>query len=123
MDLAGCFALSVAEGFLATCGSLMMVGLATGGMLPLTGAALSHQFGPAFGRAFGLVTMSLPLTLVGPPIAARLQEQWGSYTPVLMIVAAFIGVSVIAALFLQKKSQASLGSAVASISSTPSTAR
>jgi MFS family permease len=123
MDLGGCAALSAAEGFLAVCGSLMIVGLSTGGMLPLTGAALSHQFGPAFGRAFGLVTMSLPLTLVGPPIAARLQEQWGSYTPVLMVVAAFVGCSVIAALFLQKKAQASLGSAAASMSSTPSAAR
>jgi MFS family permease len=123
MDLAGCFALSAADGFLAVCASLMVVGLATGGMLPLVGAALSHQFGPAFGRAFGLVTMSLPLTLVGPPIAARLQEQWGSYQPVLMVVAAFVACSVVAALFLRKAPQPLEGSAAASISSTPSAAR
>jgi MFS family permease len=123
LDVAACFALSLAGGFYAVCGSLMLVGLASGCMLPLTGAALSHQFGPAFGRAFGLATMSLPLTLVGPPVAARLQEQWGSYGPVMMAMAGFVGLSLLAALFLQKKAQAFEGSGAASMSSTPSAAR
>lgn len=123
MDAAGCLALSAADGFLALSASLVVVGLATGGMMPLTGAALAQQFGPAFGRAFGLVTMSLPLTLVGPPIAARMQEMWGSYTPVLLAVAGFAASSLLIALFLEKKSQSFEGRSAASMSSTPSRAR
>lgn len=99
----GCFGLSLAAGFFAMAAALVVVGLATGGMLPLVGAALSREFGPAFGRAFGLVTMSLPLTLVGPPIAARLQESWGSYAPVLAVTAAFVATAILAALFLRPK--------------------
>lgn len=60
----------------------ILLGLASGGFLPLMGAIIGSSFGPkAFGRAMGLLGPFLqPLALIGPPLAAWIYDTRGSYS-------------------------------------------
>lgn len=60
----------------------ILIGLASGGFLPLMGAIIGSRFGPrAFGRTMGLLGPFLqPLALIGPPLAAWIYDTRGSYS-------------------------------------------
>jgi MFS family permease len=64
----------------------LMLGLATGGMLPLWGLIVAEQFGPgSFGRALGLTNlMMVPLTAAASPVAGWTFDRTGSYDGVIL---------------------------------------
>lgn len=58
-----------------------LLGLSTGGMLPVQGALIARAFGPdAFGRAMGLMMpVMMPLNLASVPFAGWARDATGSY--------------------------------------------
>jgi hypothetical protein len=80
---------------------MMLLGLASGGLLPLMGASLSYQFRRSFGRATGLMALFMPLSSMGAPAVARVEESLGSYAPALVALSAFVALAGVAALFLK----------------------
>ena len=67
---------------------VVLVGL-SGGIWPLLGAATAVEFGSeGFGRAFGILSLFLPIASVTAFIVARVQESTGSYAPAFAAVAA-----------------------------------
>ncbi|MFN3232917.1 MAG: MFS transporter [Alphaproteobacteria bacterium] len=73
----------------------MLLGFATGGFLPLLGAIIGRRFGPiAFGQVMGLLgPFTMPLSVIGPPLAGYIHDVTGSYVLAFEI---FIGVIVLA---------------------------
>jgi MFS family permease len=60
-----------------------------GAFWPLLAAAVAAEFGAAgVGRAFGLLNFFLPVGVLAPFAVAKMQENTGSYTPVLLILSA-----------------------------------
>jgi MFS family permease len=60
--------------------SVVFLGVAGGGFLPLLGVMVQNYFrGVEFGRAIGLCFFALNATYVGPWIAARMRDLTGSY--------------------------------------------
>ena len=65
-----------------------------GAFWPLLAGAVAAEFGPAgVGRAFGLLSFFLPLGVLAPFAVAKMQENTGSYEPVLLTLSAvtFVG--------------------------------
>jgi MFS family permease len=94
-------ALAFASGFVGVSASAMFLGIAMGGVLPLMGASFSYTFGRSFGRAFGLMAPFMPLSSMGPPGVAWLQERTHSYTASLLVLGAVVLCSALAALLLR----------------------
>jgi MFS family permease len=72
-----------------------LLGMATGGFLPLIGAVVAGRFGPiAFGRVMGLLgPFTMPVAVLGPPLAGHIFDLTGSYRPAFGL---FLGMIVIA---------------------------
>jgi MFS family permease len=67
--------------------SVVFLGVAGGGFLPLIGVMLQNCFrGVEFGRAIGLCFFALNATYIGPWIAARMRDLTGSYTLTLQLM-------------------------------------
>jgi MFS family permease len=67
--------------------SVVFLGLAGGGFLPLLGVMVQNYFrGVEFGRAIGLCFFALNATYIGPWIAARMRDLTGSYILTLQIM-------------------------------------
>jgi MFS family permease len=89
----GCF-------FIAIGASLPMIGLGavliglSGGVWPLLASATAVEFGSSgFGRAFGLLSLFLPIAVATTYFVAKMQENTGSYVPPLsgLATAALLG--------------------------------
>ncbi len=82
-------------GYLEMIGLSLLLGFSTGGFLPLMGAIIGRRFGPvAFGQVMGLLgPFTMPLAVIGPPLAGYIHDQTGSYVLAFEI---FIGVIVLA---------------------------
>jgi MFS family permease len=77
------FAHSVGVGGLIT-GAVFM-GLATGGVLPLSALVVGSRFGAEnFGQVMGLVNAGMTLGAVGPLLAGWVFDQTGSYEPAFL---------------------------------------
>jgi MFS family permease len=67
--------------------SVVFLGVAGGGFLPLLGVMVQNYFrGVEFGRAIGLCFFALNATYIGPWIAARMRDLTGSYILTLQIM-------------------------------------
>jgi MFS family permease len=67
--------------------SVVFLGAAGGGFLPLLGVMVQNYFrGVEFGRAIGLCFFALNATYIGPWIAARMRDLTGSYILTLQIM-------------------------------------
>src|SRR5690606_29944422 len=61
-------------------GTVMTLGLAAGGQLPLIGAIISARFGPAaFGSVMGLFYFCIRPVALAAPLAGWLRDTFGSY--------------------------------------------
>ena len=67
--------------------SVVFLGIAGGGFLPLLGVMFHDYFrGVEFGRAIGLCFFALNATYIGPWIAARMRDLTGSYILTLQLM-------------------------------------
>jgi MFS family permease len=86
----GCVFIGFSASMLTLSLGVVLVGL-SGGIWPLLGAATAVEFGSeGFGRAFGTLSLFLPVASVAAFIVARVQESTGSYAPAFSAVAAII---------------------------------
>lgn len=93
--------LAFSQGVVGVGATMLLLGLGSGGLLPLMGASLSYQFRRSLGRATGLIALFMPLSSFGAPAVARAQEALGNYAPALVALAAFVLLAGVAALFLK----------------------
>ncbi len=75
----------------------VLMGLATGGMLPIWGALVAAVFGVAsFGRAMGLISPAISvLVMLGYPIAGWSRDTTGSYVTALQLFVGAIGIAAV----------------------------
>jgi MFS family permease len=80
-----------------------LLGLATGGFLPLIGAVVAGRFGHmAFGRVMGLLgPFTMPVAVLGPPLAGHIFDLTGSYRPAFSLFLGMIVIAGIAVAFLR----------------------
>lgn len=84
---------------------VVLVG-ASGGLWPLLAAAIAVEFGASgFGRAFGLLTMFIPVVVLTPFLVAKVQESTGSYVVGLTGLAALTFAGGLACLFMRERHQ------------------
>jgi len=76
-------------GYSGLMGVSVLLGIASGAILPLQGAIISSRFGPAsFGRVMGLFGPAFIVTAAGPYLMAAIRDVSGSYdSPVLILLA------------------------------------
>ncbi len=90
---AGGLIFAFGQRFAPLCVGIALAGLG-GGIWPLLAAAAAVEFGAgAVGRAFGLLTLFIPLIVLAPFLVARLHEATGSYVAGIaaLAVLAFLG--------------------------------
>lgn len=88
--------LAINPSYSVICAAIILLGLATGGMLPVWGALLAAIFGTAsYGRVMGLM-MPLIVLLVMPgySMAGYLFDQSGSYRLCFIIFSSLIAISM-----------------------------
>lgn len=91
------------QGFAILWMGIALVGLG-GGLWPLLAAAAAVEFGAdAVGRAFGLLTMFVPLVVLVPFTVARLHELTGSYLSGIAALAALTLLGGCACLFMRER--------------------
>lgn len=80
-----------------------LLGLATGGFLPLIGAIVAGRFGHlAFGRVMGLLgPFTMPVAVLGPPLAGVIFDVTGSYVRAFELFLGMIVIAGIAVAFLR----------------------
>ncbi len=84
-----------------------------GGLFTLLAAAIAVEFGAeGVGRAFGLCMMFIPLNAIAPYAVARTEENTGTYTPALLVLAALVLVSGLLSLLLRERRSGARLSAV-----------
>ncbi|NQY03061.1 MAG: MFS transporter [Halieaceae bacterium] len=100
----------------ALLGICVVMGVATGGMLPVWGAIMASLFGVAsYGRAMGLMGPVITLFIMPTyPLVGRLFDATGSYHSSLMVTASMVVVSglLLIAVSLQQAQSTSQESAV-----------
>ena len=106
--IVGLLILAANPSYLMIAVALTILGLSTGGMLPVWGALLAAIFGTvSYGRVMGLM---MPLIVVivipGYSLAGYLSDQSGNYTSCFIIFSAFIAISMPLALLLKIASTA-----------------
>jgi MFS family permease len=80
-----------------------LIGLA-GGLQTLQAAAIAAEFGTsAFGRAYGLSLLFIPVASLTPYCIAKVQESTGSYVPALLAVAVIVMVGGAISLLLDER--------------------
>jgi MFS family permease len=90
-------------GFSVLMGAAALLGLATGGFLPLIGAVVAGRFGHvAFGRVMGLLgPFTMPVAVLGPPLAGHIFDVTGSYARAFELFLGMIVVAGVAVAFLR----------------------
>lgn len=91
--------------FLATTGfaglvlGAIFMGVSSGGFIPLQGTIVGSRFGPAaFGQVMGLLApFTMPLALLGPPVAGYIYDYTGSYELAFEV---FIGIVLMAVMII-----------------------
>jgi MFS family permease len=84
--------------------SVVFLGVAGGGFLPLLGVMVQNYFrGVEFGRAIGLCFFALNATYIGPWIAARMRDLTGSYILTLQIMLVLLLPASIVVSFLGRR--------------------
>lgn len=80
-----------------------LLGMATGGFLPLLGAVVAGRFGHrAFGRVMGLLgPFTMPVAIIGPPLAAHIFDVSGSYVRAFELFLGMIVIAGVAIAFLR----------------------
>lgn len=94
--IAGLVLLAIEPSYTVICAAIIILGLSTGGMLPVWGALLAAIFGTAsYGRVMGLM-MPLIILIVMPgySLAGYLFDQSGSYRSCFFIFAAVVALSM-----------------------------
>lgn len=101
--IAGLLLLAAAPSYWVICIALGILGLSTGGMLPVWGALLAAIFGTAsYGRVMGLMMPLIVLIVIpGYSLAGYLSDQSGSYGLCFIIFSAVIAMSMPLALMLK----------------------
>lgn len=81
LTIASFAALLLAQDYATLFAACLLLGLATGGMLPLWGLIVAQVFGQAsFGRALGLTNLAMvPLTAAASPLAGWAFDRSGGY--------------------------------------------
>lgn len=65
--------------------TIFLLGLSSGGQLPLVGAIISSQFGPAaFGTVMGLFYLCIRPLALAAPAAGWIRDTFGSYDPLFL---------------------------------------
>jgi MFS family permease len=101
--IAGLVLLAINPSYTIICVAIILLGLSTGGMLPVWGALLASIFGTAsYGRVMGLM-MPLIVLIVMPSysMAGYLFDQSGSYSSCFFIFAGVIALSMPLMVFLK----------------------
>lgn len=82
----------------------------SGGLWPLLAAAAAAEFGAnGVGRAFGLLSLFLPVGIFAPSAVSKIQELTSSYAPGLIGLAAISIVGGTVCLFMREKMSSSAG--------------
>ena len=99
-------ALAVGPGYTLLLIFCVILGLATGGMLPVWGAMMAQVFGIAsYGRAMGLMGPVITLCILPSyPVVGRLFDASGSYVSSLYLASAAVIVSALLLLPLRASS-------------------
>ena len=91
--------LSTLPGYTAILGAAILMGLSTGGMLPVWGSMMAHCFGLlSYGKAMGLMGPLITLSVMpGFTIIGRLYDSTGDYRAAMLV---FAGMTVTAAIVM-----------------------
>jgi sugar phosphate permease len=94
--IAGLVLLATGPSYVVICVAIIILGLSTGGMLPVWGALLAAIFGTAsYGRVMGLMMPLIVLIVMpGYSLAGYLFDQTGSYSSCFYIFSAVIALSM-----------------------------
>lgn len=94
--IAGLVLLAINPSYTVICAAIILLGLATGGMLPVWGALLAAIFGTAsYGRVMGLMMPLIALIVMpGYSMAGYLFDQSGSYRLCFIIFSSLIAISM-----------------------------
>lgn len=100
---AATFSIAFAHSFLALFVGFMILGI-TNGMWVLMAACNAEEFGSAnFPRALGAACMFSVVASLVSPLVALTNERTGSYTPAIVLLAAFGLLAVVASLFYRPR--------------------
>ena len=107
---AGIFLLARANSFLAGCLAAALIGIGAGGEAAITPYLLTRYFGlRAFSTLYGLTwTFYAAAAAIGPVILGRAFDSTGSYTSLLVGLAAALAVAAAMNLFLPNYSNSSI---------------
>ena len=94
--IAGLTLLATGPSYAVICAAIILLGLSTGGMLPVWGALLAAIFGTAsYGRVMGLMMpLIVMIVMPGYSMAGYLFDQSGSYSSCFYIFSAVIALSM-----------------------------
>jgi MFS family permease len=88
---------------------VLLVGL-SGGLWPLLAAAVALEFGAnAVGRAFGMLTLFVPVVVLVPFIVAKAHESTGSYAAGLAGLATLAVLGGCACLLMRERQRGAVG--------------
>jgi MFS family permease len=100
---AGGLIFALGQNVVSLCIGIALAGLG-GGIWPLLAAAAAVEFGAAaVGRAFGLLTLFVPVIVLAPFIVARFHEVTGSYVPGIAGLAALALLGGSGSLFMRER--------------------
>jgi MFS family permease len=103
MTAAGSVLVGIGPNFTILMIGSLLVGVG-GGFWPLIASALAAEYGAAaFGRAFGMLMLFLPVGSMPAFIVAKSKETTGSYAPALLGMAVVAAIGGISALLLREK--------------------
>ena len=107
--IAGFALLTIASSLGMLALACLLLGLSTGGMLPLWSLIVGQYFGEAsFGRALGLTNLAMvPLTAAASPLAGWAHDRTGSYDAAIWGSIAGLAVATVLLLFLPQSRVAS----------------
>lgn len=109
--------LATEPSYAVICAAIILLGLSTGGMLPVWGALLAAIFGTAsYGRVMGLMMPLIVLIVMpGYSLAGYLFDQSGSYSSCLFIFSAVVALSMPLMVLLKVPSENAKEAEMASI--------
>lgn len=90
---------SVVPGYAMLMTTVLIFGLAAGGLMPLMAAAIGRGFGAiSFGRVMGFIgPVTVPFAFIGPPLTGWIRQTTDSY---LLAFDVFVGVLVVASIII-----------------------
>jgi len=89
--------------------SMVFLGIAGGGLMPMVGVLCADKFsGAEYGRAVGLCFLVLNATYVGPWIVARMRDLTGGYISTLQIMLVLLVPAALGITLLRPRAKAAL---------------